>query len=384
MKIGIDARLALTNNRGHGSYLRGLIKALLQIDQENEYILYVDTKKPSSFSLNSNNAEYIYLRSTDYITWEQVTFPKRLHKDKVDLVLLSNHTAPIICPIPSVVTIMDMLFSAPISLDQPLYQTVGRMYKRLCMSRAANYAQRILTISEYSKQQIVNRLGVPSSKIAVTYLSTTTNFQQLSIEDSTQTLYKYGLLPKNYIFCLGATDPRKNTLGVLLAYIRLKQQGKPNIQLVIAGMSREELQRFWTKRGHGNLPGEVTCTGFVTDEELVALYSQASIFVYPSLGEGFGLPVLEAFACGTPVITSITTSIPEVAGEAAILIDPSSEDELVRAMMELKANVRLQEEYRRKGIERARQFSWQTTAKRTLSVFYSAISDINERTIIRC
>jgi len=374
MHIGIDARLAITNDRGHGKYIRGLINGLLSIDKQNEYFLYVDTQDTLMRLPCHANSHIIVVESCNYVYWEQIPFPRQLRENKIDLVFLSNHTAPWFCPFPSVVTIHDVLYMDPISLRQPVRQIVGRLYKRLCAPRSARYAQNVLTDSEYSRQQIIKRIGIPAAKVNVIYASIEPVFQQPKIgDDASAFLQKHGLVSGEYMLCLGASDPRKNTLTILKVHQYLRSEGLANITLAISGMPRNEFNRLVS--GTPNLSNleKLALTEFVTNEELTILYQNAAVFLYISSGEGFGLPVLEAMACGTPVIASNNTSVPEIAGNAAKLVDPFAVAEIAQAVCQFLTDTHLRLEYVERGLNRVKEFAWETVARRVIKVFESAI-----------
>jgi len=231
-------------------------------------------------------------------------------------------------------------------------------------------ADRIITISEASKRDIVRCYRVPEEKVSVTCLAASlpglTTDQTLMSPDSGTAP------PKPYILNVGTLEPRKNLAGLLKAFARARSKGLPH-SLVVVGAN-----------GWGNSPvaglvnelrikEHVHFTGFVDDQTLPRLYGGADFFVYPSLYEGFGLPVLEAMACGTPVITSNVSSMPEVAGEAALLVDPCSTAEISDAMLRLAGDEELQSQMRAKGIERAGHFSWERTAEQTWQIYQEVI-----------
>jgi len=229
----------------------------------------------------------------------------------------------------------------------------------------------VLTVSGFSRQQIVEHLGISSDKIVVTYQGIAPVFRKLALPRVAHILSLWGLEYRGYLLCLGGVDPRKNTGLMLRVYRRVREMVDIDVKMVIVGIQRADLARM-TNRLEGTYSvGEVIVTGFVTDEELVALYNGAAVFVYPSLAEGFGLPVLEAMACGTPVVASRATSIPEIAGSAAVLKAPTSPEDLAMGIARLIVDEPLRSEYVKRGLQRVRHYSWDEVAARTLEALRS-------------
>ncbi|MCL5671201.1 MAG: glycosyltransferase family 4 protein [Acidobacteria bacterium] len=367
MIIGIDARHALNNKRGHGRYLKGLLLSLLDIDACNRYLLYTDTSDSASLFAGYDNAHLQVLKPRSYVAWEQVALPSRATSDGVDLLFLSNHTAPWFCTPPCVLTVHDVLFMNPASLRQPFHQTLGRWYKRLFTTRAAGYAKQILTVSEYSKRRIVEELHIAPENIHVTYEGFEPVFHRIETNGG-PVLSRFNLHPKQYVLCLGAQDPRKNTVNTLVAFKKLRSKELPYLSLVVCGMNAKQLQSMLPRRDFDLLENVVTA-GFVSDDDLAELYNHAAVFVYASLGEGFGIPALEAMACGTPVVAANVTSLPEIVGDAGLLVDPRSTEEIAQALQLLMNADSLRLELIRRGAIQCQKFSWPEVARKTLSTF---------------
>ena len=376
MRVALDARLALTNSRGHGRYILGLCKGLLEIDARNEYILYVDAPDAGRVFSKMVNAHLRILRPSVYPLWEQYLLPRQLIRDRVDLVHFSNHTAPLYCPVPSVVTIHDTIYLDGTPWRQPLRQQLGRVYKRLTAPRSARYSRKVIAVSEFCRSELVNRLAIPEEKIVVTYEGIDPAFRPMPPEEALERVRRFGLDNGSYLLCLGGFDPRKNTGAIIEAYKSLLGMVRIELKLVIAGLNQGDLVKIAPHAIPLVSAGSVIPLGFVTDEELVALYNLASVFLYVSRAEGFGIPVLEAMACGTPVVASNTTSIPEVAGEAALLVDPDSVEQIAQAAYALLTELALRTRCISAGKKRVERFSWLEVARRTLQIYERVVQEI--------
>jgi glycosyltransferase involved in cell wall biosynthesis len=273
-----------------------------------------------------------------------------------------------------VVTIHDVI---PLILP-----TYGRslhtwVYMRL-VSAAARRARAIITVSETSRQDIVRTLGIPADRIHVIYNAVDASLQPVADELALEGMRENHGITGDFLLYFGGFDVRKNVERVLRAFRAARSGFQRPGQLVLAGALSHlghplypDPRPLISQLGLGK---EVVVTGRVSEEEKALLYSAATAFVFPSLYEGFGIPVLESMACGTPVITSNTSSLPEVSGDAALLVDPESVDEIAEAMVRLWNDPSLREEFGRKGLQRARHFSWEESATRTLDVYRRAVS----------
>jgi glycosyltransferase involved in cell wall biosynthesis len=369
MRIAIDAHSVGARLGGNETYAINLIEALAQIDQSNQYTLYV-TRQPAVERFTDrwpNFAVRLTLPHTPLVRIP-LTLSRELRRHPVD-VLHVQYTAPPFAPCPIVTTIHDLAF-------EHLPETFNRrswMQLRLTVRRTARRAAQIITVSEYSRQDIVKTYGIDPEVITVTP-EAAHGFKQVTDEDRLSGVRKTYGIERDYILSLCSIQPRKNLVRLIEAYSllrRLRPEGKLP-QLVLAG------KRAWldseTMRAaqRDELGADVRFIGYVADEDLNTLYSGATCFVYPSYFEGFGLPVLEAMKCGTPVIAGNRTSIPEVAGEAALLFDPFDVNSMVEALKRILNDVQYRATLSAKGLQRANEFNWQTTARLTLAVYEKA------------
>jgi len=370
MRIAVDAHLVGTRETGNETYVVNLSRALASIDTTNEYrlcthnpaLLPAELLRPSNFTALRVRPALSLVRiplSMPYLSW----------KDGHDL-LHVNYIAPPISPCPTVVTIHDISYE----FFPQFFSPRDRILLSTLVPISARRAAKIIAVSNNTKRDIIERYGIEEDRIVVTYEAPDPAFAQVPDEQLLRRLRgEYGIAD-DFLLAVGNLQPRKNLLRVVEAFADLRQSGAIRHQLVIAG------QAFWreseiSRRVEDRHIGEhVVFTGYVPQEHLVLLYNAAAVFLYPSLYEGFGLPPLEAMACGTPVIASNTSSVPEVVGEAALLVDPHRTDELAQAILDLLSSAELQRELRRRGLERARSFSWERTAMQTLQVYENVLS----------
>lgn len=380
MRIGIDARFAVHNRRGIGNYTLNLIRYLASIDKTNEYFLYVDGTDREGVLPKQRNFKIIELHPSNYLVWEQVCLPRRISKDSIDVLHSTGNTAPLFIDskIKLVVTIHDVMYLKDYSLlpqSMSMYQRLGRLYRKNIVPPVVQYASKVITVSNFSKQDILAHFPLlKADNVVVTYEAAAEAFSNLPAktrEDSTAK--KYGVNGE-YIFVLGALDPRKNTKMVIEVFLALKSEGKINSSLVIAGIPKWRTSSFCDIVSHSPYRDSIIFTEYITQSELVSLYQGAKVFLYPSLYEGFGIPPLEAMSCSTPVITSNSTSIPEVVGDAAVLIDPGSAQELREKLLLLLTDESFCLDLIARGCCRAKAFSWEKMAMETSAVYQEIYS----------
>ena len=381
MRIGIDARFAVRSRRGIGNYTLGLINHLAELDHQNEYLLYVDSDDQERVLPTQENFRARKIGPANYAVWEQLLLPARAKEDRVDVLHCTGNTAPILLDrrIRLVVTIHDMMYLKTGSLlprSACRHQRLGRVYRSVIVPRAARHAARVVTVSHFSKEEILTHLPfLRDEDVVVVYEAGNDTYHPLDRDDAVQQVRcRYGI-SGNYILSLGGIDPRKNTRLLVQSFLELKHQGTISERLLVVGVPKCAQTMFFDHADSSTCRGETLFLDFVSEEDLLLLYNGATVFVYPSLFEGFGLPPLEAMACGTPVISSNTTSIPEIAGDGALLIDPTDGNCLKRVLADLLHDRCLCEQLTRRGFDRVRQFSWQKTAAETLAVYESLLQE---------
>lgn len=366
MRIGIDFHAAERDGSGNCTYIRNLVEALVRIDQANQYVLYV-ADRAHPYYARFTDAGNVRIRETGMAKNPFLRIPflgLQTYSDAID-VLHSQYISPPFHRGKSVVIVHDLAF-----LHFPeCFHGFERYRSTFMIPRNARAADQVLTVSQYSKDDIVAKCRVPADKVTVTYNGRDTRFSPVQPADAAAVLNTYGLSGP-YILAVGRLDPRKNLLRLIEAFNLIKKGGQVAHKLVIIGKpdyrSHEIEQALVENRQ------DIIMAGYVPNDELAAFYSAASVFVYPTIFEGFGLPCLEAMSCGCPVVSSRTSSIPEVVGDAAILVDPYQVSEIAAAMKKVIADPLLSAALKRKGTEQAKKFDWETTARRTLAVYEKA------------
>ena len=367
MHIGIDAHAIGAQQGGNETYIRNLISALAEIDQSNQYTLYFCQSQAAEQWRNrfANFAVRLLPAPTPLIR-VPVALDFELRKRPVD-VLHVQFTAPLFCPAPIVTTIHDLAFEH----HPETFTRRGRMQLKLTVRNTTRRAAHILTVSEFSRQDIIKTYGVAPEKITVTHNGCDEIFNPnfASPDEAFTIKNKFGIA-REYLLALGSLQPRKNLIRLLRAYTTLRKN-HPNFQhqLVIVGRQLWLTNEIMRQVQHHEFAADIIVTGYAEDKDLPALYRSATALVYPSLFEGFGLPPLEAMACGTPVITSNNSSLPEVVGEAGLLIDALDENSIGQAILQVCSDETLRNKLSNAGIERAKIFSWQAAARKTLAVY---------------
>ncbi len=368
MRIGIDAHALGTGLAGNETYIKNLVPALAEIDRQTQYVVFV-TKGEETWQEQFPNVRIHRIWPHTRAVRIPVSLPLAALRTGIDL-LHVQYTAPPVSVVPVVTTIHDISFE---HLPQ-FYTPRQRWFFKLAIGYTARHAARILTDSEYSRRDIIQTYDLPEDRVVVTPLGVSSNFRPIREGERIEAVKrKYGIT-RDYLLSVGSLQPRKNLVRLISAYVELRSREDDFApQLVIVGKRAWLYQDiFRAARASGYL-SDILFTDFVPDDDLAVLYSGATVFIYPSVFEGFGLPVLEAMACGTPVITSNSSSLPEVAGDAAILVDPYDELALAKAILRLTSDARLRERLSLQGLRQVQNFSWQKTAALTHHVYEEVV-----------
>lgn len=359
-RIGIDAsRMATTRRTGTEQYTAHLVGALVRLEARHRLTLYFNGPLAPAPAW----PEHVEIRAMPFPRlWTHLRLSWEVARRSPDLLFVPAHVLPLVRPRRTVVTIHDLGY-----LFFPHAHTPRRRLE-LHLSTAWNVrkATRVIAVSQATKDDLVRRYGVPAGRVRVVHHGVTSRFRPT---DAPAVLARYGL-PQRYLLYLGTLQPRKNIERLLQAYARLSPGAPP---LVLAGARGWYFERIARAVDELELRERLFFPGYVADEDVPAILSAATALVYPSLYEGFGLPALEAMACGTPVITARSSSLPEVVGEAGLLVDPLNVEELSESMERLLADASLREELRRQGLERARSFTWERCARETMAVLEEAL-----------
>ena len=350
--------------------MKCLVEQILKQETGHQYLLILpmDARDPVAWP-DSSNVTLTFAKSPYYSIREQFEIPRILRHHQVDLLHSPHFVLPLSCPCPAVVTIHDVIY---IACRQDLPSAIGRLYYRAMIGASARLSTRIITDSTFSKNEIVRYLHVDPEKIAVVYPAVDAGFERVSDSRALQSVLSRLGIERDYILYTGIGKARKNH-GLLLRAFRQFQSGSDAAQLVIAGPLAEGERPLKQLAVELGIEKQVVFTGFIPDSDLRALYSAARLYACPSLYEGFGFTVLEAMACGTPVVCSNTTSLPEVAGEAALYADPRDCESFSEAMYEAFTNHGLRDEMIERGYNNLRRFSWREAANRSLGIFDEAL-----------
>ncbi len=373
MTIYLDVSAAVHRRAGIGRYTQGLTVALLAADSENEYLAFYNRPSEAQITPPLERMPRLTMPFSDklwrlYVLLAQLA---RVPQDHLfpgtDLFFATDHLLPRFRRIRSVFILYDLTFR----LYPQTHSLWNRWFLTLMLPRFLCQADAVIAISESTRQDAARLYGVDAARIRVVYPGIDVYFQPVPAEDTLVVRCKYHL-PERFILSVGTIEPRKNYTTLLEAYRLIKgRQGE--LGLVIAGKKGWLYNEFFQKLRDLGLAGEVSLLGFVADDDLPALYSAADLFVFPSLYEGFGLPVLEAMACGTPVVCSNTSSLPEVAGDAALLVPPADVRALAEAMERVLTDEHLWARMGSRGLERAGGFRWERAAARTIEVYRSTL-----------
>lgn len=382
MKIALNALFLQTPANGSAQYLLHLLHALKEVDQQNEYMLLGakpiadngSALAPFPYRVSPVPAPARHKENIEKVVWEQITGPAAARRADIDLLHIPYFAPPLFPRTPTVVTIHDV-----IPLRLPAYQASAmvKAYMRL-VARAAHNATLIITVSQHAKQDMIDALRLPAERIRVTYEAAGDEYKPITDPAAlAQARARYGL-GERYIFYLGGLDQRKNVPQLVRAFAHLyKQLDQPDLQLLISGNpDKQKGPLFPDPRPIAAELGisDQVIYRFVEEEDKPAMYSGASLYVFPSLYEGFGLPPLEAMSCGAPVVCSNRTSLPEVVGDAAITVDPDDTRSLVEAMRSVLTDSSLAMDLRARALQRATVFNWRKTATGTLSAYEEALA----------
>lgn len=369
MKIAIEAQRIFRKNK-HGMDFVALesIRELQKADKINEYYILVSPGDDHCLE-STPNFHIIEIKFPTYPLWEQIGLPRALKKIKPDILHCTSNTAPIFCNIPLILTLHDIIFlEKRQNSNKSFYQNLGWHYRRLVVPHILPKCKKIITVSHFESHRIRESLGLKKEQVLAVYNGFSNHFKP--INDYSKIINKY-IDQKSYFFFLGNTDPKKNTARTLKAYSLYVQQSAHPLSLLIADLKEEVIDTILKEEKIEAIKPYLYFPGYITNKDLPAIYSGAKAFIYTSLRESFGIPILEAMACGTPVITSSTSAMPEIAGEKAILVNPGDEHEIANKILQLENDTDYYQMQVNYGLERVKQFSWEQTANNLLHIYKS-------------
>jgi len=369
MKIAISTLVTPAKKAGVGNYIVRLIEALQETDPENEYYIFIGRDTKALFKLSRPNFCPVYLPFSHdprwlmrplYYLWQNSLIWRYLERYDVDVLHLPNLLPVLVTFVPTVVTIPDL---AEHRVSK--YTKVRQAYRKALPRIVARKATRIIAISHSTKQDLITLAGVPADIIDVTYLAS-------GIAPSTapgaDVMDKYGI-KSQYILYVGSMLPHKNLERVVKAFALLRRQRHIQYHLVLVGDNDKSVAFLRNLARELGIENQIILVGYVSDLELAILYREARLFVFPSIHEGFGLPVLEAMTCGTPVVTSNVSSLPEVAGEAAVLVDPFSVESISNGIWSVLSDENKMRVMALEGKKQARRFTWDECARGTVASY---------------
>lgn len=371
MRIGIQAflwgRAGSYRQSGVSNYIRHLVYGLAETPLPGEILAYLPFTTappdiPPSPHLRARPSPIHLGRPALRIAWEHSLFPLLLWRDRVDLLHATMNVAPWWTPCPTVVTIHDLAY-----MRYPEVHPRGRrMYLTLFTRLTLRRARAVVAVSAYTRGEVIRLLGVPPERVHVIYEGVDADFRPLPPEQ-VAAFRRQRSLPSRYLLYVGNLEPRKNLPRLIQAFARIGPEVE--LSLVLVGAKGWGYDAIYRQVAELDLSKRVLFPGFVPREELPLWYNGAEVLVYPSLYEGFGLPPLEAMACGTPVLTSTASSLPEVVGEAGLQVRPDDVEGLATALRRLTTDRELQAELRRRGMQQARRFSWDQMARETADLY---------------
>ena len=370
MKIGIEAqRIFRKKKHGMDMVALELIKNLQIIDTKNDYFIFVKPDEDNSVLQETANFKIIELNGGPYPTWEQIALPKAAKKYQCDILHCTSNTAPFFTDIPLITILHDIIYMESSYLkilksSASAYQKFGNIYRKLVVPRVVKKSKKVITVSHFEKNRIGEFFGIKGDKkLDAIYNGVSEHFKPITNNEELLRVKNKYHLPDKFFFFLGNTDPKKNTKGTLKAFSDFLKQSNSDYKLVMLDYDKIELNKLLLEIDDVNLINQIVLTGYVVNTDLPAIYSQCAIFLYPSLRESFGIPMLEAMSCNVPVITSNTSSMPEVAADAAHIINPFQPQEITDGIIKILNDDDYRKSLCEKGLERSKQFSWKNMAK---------------------
>lgn len=367
MKIAIEAqRIFRTNKHGMDFVALESIRELQKIDHENEYFIFVSPGEDKCLK-ESDNMHIIELKCPTYPLWEQVVLPRAVNRIQPDMLHCTSNTAPIHCSVPLVLTLHDIIYlEKRQSSNFSWYQEMGWHYRRLVVPRILPKCKKIITVSQFERKRILDVLQLPEEQLVAVYNGFSNHFH---LQPKSPEITRKYIDVDNYLFFLGNTDPKKNTPRVLKAYSDYLKQSSRKLPLLIADLKEDAIDRILEEEKITGIKSYLRSPGYIANTDLAALYGGAFAFLYPSLRESFGIPMLEAMACGTPIIAGNTSAMPEIAGEGALLADPYSAEDITAKILQLENDETFYQQQVEYGLKRSQMFSWRNTAESLLEIY---------------
>ncbi|MBI2411296.1 MAG: glycosyltransferase family 4 protein [Candidatus Kerfeldbacteria bacterium] len=382
MRIGIDARFyGGEQSKGLGRYTQKLIEHLAAYDHTNEYVVFLQQDGFNAWNIPNNNFTPVLAPYRWYTFREQLLMPLKIRAANVDLMHFPHFNVPLLYGWlrPFIVTVHDLIIlhfpTERATTLGPLLYTIKHLAGKLVMRHAVKQARHILTVSEFSKQDIMSYYHLPAEKIQVTYEAAEPVSAHLTAAEITKVLEKYDI-SKPYLLYVGNVYPHKNLEVVIDLLAELKKRGTPPLwHIVLVGREDYFYKRLKAEARAKNIDEYIVFTDFVPDDELPALYTNAQAYIFPSHYEGFGLPALEAMSYGTPVLAARSSCLPEILGDAALYFDPNDISGIINAVERIMNDEHLRAHLIQASTTQLRQYSWKTMMQRTWQIYQDAIHD---------
>jgi glycosyltransferase involved in cell wall biosynthesis len=371
MKIGIEAQ-RLFREKKHGLEIVAMeiIRHLQLVDKVNHYVIFVRKDVDNTCIQETPNFRIRQIEAGSFPEWEQIKLPLAIKKEQLDLLHCTANTAPLFTSVPLVLTLHDIIFMEEAKFRGNYYQNIGNIYRRLIVGRIVHKLKKIITVSRWEENHIIDEFKVGKEKVTTVYNAVDNSFFKMDESTITGVQRKYEL-PKDFILFFGNTAKKKNTIETLKGYIDYCQSdGENKLPLVVAGAFEEYVREQISHiNPSSDIRRNIITIGYIPFKEQPAIYNLAALFLYTSKRESFGLPILESMACGTPVITSQTSSMPEVASDAAHLINPSDYKSISSGIKKVLTDTNYKNTLIEKGFQRVKDFSWIKTAEQLIEIY---------------
>lgn len=370
--IVVEAQRIFRKNKHGMDYVAlEVIRSLQRLDKHNAYIIAVGPGDDHCLA-ETSNFKIVILPSTNYFIWEQFFLPRLLRRVKADLLHCTSNTAPISCHVPLVLTLHDIIFmEKQRDRNKSLYQRLGRIYRRLVVPLIIKSVDKVITVSYFEEENIRQHYAQLNNKLVTIYNGVSPIFQPIEPN------HRGDIDKGEYWFLLGNTDPKKNIRNTLKGYAYYLQKSHKQKMLLIADLTDQHVNWLLDELNLRNIRDFIVVKKYIPHTALVETYNKAFAFLYPSIRESFGLPLLESMACGTPVITSNRSAMPEIAGNDAVYVDPLSPVSIAEGMLSLEEDRNLYQENIARGLKRSKNFTWDSTALQTLAVYNDILEQRN-------
>ena len=383
MRIGIEAqRLFRPHKHGMDRAALELILHLQIIDKVNDYFIFVKPDRDRTVIKSTANFKVVEVAGGPYPFWEQFKLPRIAKLYNCDILHCTSNTAPFLKQIPLITTLHDIIYMEGslfklLTNKASLYQKLGNLYRRIIVRNVVRNSSCLITVSNFEKDNIATFFKLKNKAIRTVYNGVSGKFTNSIDICHTAEVRKAYKLPKEYMLHIANKDPRKNTKTVLKAFREYVKTTSQPLKLLLLGCTDASLQIMLKNIEATQLCKHIVVMGYIKDNDLAVLYQSSNIFLFPSLREGFGIPIIEAMACGVPVITSNTSSMPEVAGNAALLIDPKNASELCRGILKILTDDVYKNKLIERGLLQSKQFTWNRMAVQVLDQYKQLYRELN-------